>query len=101
VERQVFLYPRLIGSIESYVFSEMTLALGTFGHQEVSMARLTTQHFAGRSYLKALRHCFFGFASRYWFWHKEPGIYTLGPSSQQEIGLEQAKRSAPSGSGLR
>ncbi len=96
VERQVFFYPRYIGWIEDRGLSEMTLALGTFGYQQVPTARLATQHFAGRRYLEALRHCFFSFASRYWFWHREPGTYTLGSSSQQEIGPEQAKHSTPS-----
>jgi hypothetical protein len=42
------------------------------------------QHFAGRRDLKALRHRFLCFASRYRFWHREPGTYTLESSSQQE-----------------
>ena len=84
VKRQVFLYPCFIGRIEHCALSEMTLALCTFGHQQVSTARVATQHFAGRRYLEAFRHRFFGFASRYRFWHREPGTYTLESTSQQE-----------------
>jgi hypothetical protein len=84
VKRQVFFYPCFIGRIEHCALSEMTLALCTFGHQQVSTARVATQHFAGRRYLEAFRHRFFGFASRYRFWHREPGTYTLESSSQLE-----------------
>ena len=82
VKRQVFFYPRFIGRIEHCALSKMTLALCAFGHQQVPTARLATQHFAGRRYLKALRHRFLRFTSRYRFWHREPGTYTLDPTSQ-------------------
>jgi hypothetical protein len=84
VERQVFFDPRYIGRIEDRVLSEMTLALCAFALQQVSTTRVATQHFAGRRYLKALRHRFLCFASRYRFWHREPGTYTLESSSQLE-----------------
>jgi len=38
VKRQVFFYPCFIGRIEHCALSEMTLALCTFGHQQVSTA---------------------------------------------------------------
>jgi hypothetical protein len=84
MERQVFLYPRYIGWIEDLGLSEMTLALCAFGLQKVPPTRVAPQHFAGRRDLKALRHRFLCFASRYRFWHREPGTYTLESSSQQE-----------------
>jgi hypothetical protein len=62
----------------------MTLALCAFALQQVSTTRVATQHFAGCRYLKALRHRFLCFASRYRFWHREPGTYTLESSSQLE-----------------
>ena len=40
VERQVFFYPRFIGSIEDRGLGEMTLALCAFGRQQVSTTRL-------------------------------------------------------------
>ena len=79
MERQIFLYPRFIGCIEDRDFSEMAFALRAFGLQQVAPARLATQHFAARRYLEALGYRFLRFASRYRFWHKEPGIYTLSP----------------------
>jgi hypothetical protein len=94
VERQIFFYPRFIGSIEDRGLGEMTLTFRAFGHQQVSTARLASQHFAGRRNLEALRHSFFCFASRYGFWHREPGTYTLASSSQQEIEAVYAKRDA-------
>ena len=84
MERQVFLYPRYIGWIEDLGLSEMTLALCTFGLQQVPPTRMAPQHFAGCRDLKALRHCFLCFASRYRFWHREPGTYTFEYSSQPE-----------------
>jgi hypothetical protein len=87
VKRQVFFYPRLIGPIEDRGFGKMTLPLRTFGRQQVSTTRLTTQDFAGRGDLKALRYRFFRFASRYRFWHREPGTYTLKSGTQQETAL--------------
>ena len=48
-------------------------------------ARVASQHFAGRCYLKAFGHRFFRFASGNRFWHREPGTYTLESTSQLEI----------------
>jgi hypothetical protein len=93
VKRQVFFHPRFIGSIEDCGFGEMTLPLCTFGRQQVSTTRLATQDFAGRGYLKAFCHRFFRFASRYRFWHREPGTYTLEPGTQQETTLNVSKPS--------
>jgi hypothetical protein len=87
VKRHIFFYPRLIGSIENRGFGKMTLPLRTFGRQQVSTTRLTTQDFAGRGDLKAFRNRFFRFASRYRFWHREPGTYTLESGTQQETTL--------------
>jgi hypothetical protein len=95
VERQVFFYPRFIGSIEDRGLGQMTLTFRAFGHQQVSTARLASQHFAGRRNLEALRHSFFCFASRYGFWHREPGTYTLASSSQQEIEAVYTKQDLP------
>jgi hypothetical protein len=80
VKRQIFFNPRYIGRIEDRGFSELALTLRTFGRQQVSTTRLTTQYFAGRRNLKALGHRFLRFASRYRFWHKESGTYTLDSS---------------------
>jgi hypothetical protein len=89
VKRQIFFYPRLIGFIEDRGFGEMTLPLRTFGRQQVSTTRLATQDFAGRGYLKAFCHRFFRFASRYRFWHREPGTYTAESGTQQETTLRR------------
>jgi len=48
-------------------------------------ARVASQHFAGRCYLKAFGHRFLRFASGNRFWHREPGTYTLESTSQLEI----------------
>ena len=84
VKRQVFFYPCFIGRIEHCTLREMALALCTFGRQQMSTARVATQDFTGRRYLKAFRHRLFGFASRDRFWHREPGTYTVEATSQQE-----------------
>jgi len=94
VKRQIFLYPRFVGSIEDRGFGQMALPLGTFGRQQVSTTRLTTQDFAGRGDLKAFRYRFFRFASRYRFWHREPGTYTAESGTQQETVVNVSKRPA-------
>jgi hypothetical protein len=93
VKRQIFLYPCFVGSIEDRGFGEVTLPLCTFGRQQVSTTRLATQDFAGRGYLKAFCHRFFRFASRYRFWHREPGTYTLESGTQQETTHNVSKAS--------
>src|SRR4029077_10802500 len=101
VERQGFFYPRYIGRIEDRGLSEMTLALCAFALQQVSTTRVATQHFAGRRYLKALRHRFLCFAPRYRFWHREPGTYTLEYRAQLKTAwkshwwLEDSPRNTP------
>jgi hypothetical protein len=84
VKRHIFFYPRLIGFIEDRGFGKMTLPLRAFGRQQVPTTRLTTQYFAGRGDLEAFRYRFFRFASRYRFWHREPGTYTAESGTQQE-----------------
>ena len=74
VKRQIFFDPRFVGFIENGGFSVLAFALCAFGRQKVPAACLAAQHFAGRRHLKAFRHRFLCFASRYRFWHKEPGM---------------------------
>jgi hypothetical protein len=102
VKRQVFFYPRLIGFIEDRGLGKMTLALRALGRQQMPTARVATQHFAGCGDLKAFRHRLFGFASRYRFWHREPGTYTVESSSQPEttVSCKLRWREAPSGLGV-
>lgn len=73
MKRQTFFNPRHVRLVKDRGLSELTLALRTFGCQEVPAAGLATQYFARRSHLKAFSHRFLCFASRYRFWHKEPG----------------------------
>jgi hypothetical protein len=74
MKRQIFFNPRLVCRIEDRSLRELTLALRTFGCQKVPAASLATQDFPRRSHLKTFCHRFLSFASRYWFWHKEPAI---------------------------
>jgi hypothetical protein len=74
VERQIFFNPRLVSFVENRGLSELTLSFCTFANQHMSAACLAMKHFAGPGDFEALRHRFLRFASRYRFWHKEPGI---------------------------
>ena len=74
MKRQIVFNSRLVRRIEDRGLSELTLALRTFGCQQVPAASLATQDLPRRSHLKAFRHRFLCFASRYRLWHKEPAI---------------------------
>jgi hypothetical protein len=74
MERQIFFNSRLVSFVESRGLSEVPFALCTFGRQQMPAACLGTKHFSCPSDFEALYHRFLRFASRYRFWHKEPGI---------------------------
>jgi hypothetical protein len=85
VERQIFFYPHLIGSVGHFSFCELALTLGILRLQQVAVAGVAAQHFTGRSHFKAFGDRLPCFASRNRFWHREPGMYLRDMDWQPEF----------------
>ena len=94
VERQIFFYSHLVTSIRYFSLCELALTFGALRLQQVAAASVATQHFAGRSHLKAFGDRLLCFASRNRFWHREPGMYLRDMDWQPEFFLEMGGRAS-------
>jgi hypothetical protein len=85
VERQIFFYPHLVGSVGHFSFCELALTLGILRLQQVAVAGMAAQHFPGRSHFKTFGDRLPCFASCNRFWHWEPGMYLRDLDWQQQF----------------
>jgi hypothetical protein len=95
-EREIRLYPRFVGPIDTRHFSKLTFALGAFPGEQVPTGRLRTQDLTATGDLEPLGNGFAGLAASNWLGHESRKIIAAAAATNYLlIAFAAAKKPNP------